>query len=146
MTEKNLRPEIFKASDLLEDRPGNPLLGPAPAGWPSPAEDYVEEVLDLHHLLVKNPPATYFLRAMGHSMTGAGIHDGDLLVVDRSREARSGRVVIAKVAGELTIKRLLKKNGRIFLAAENPDYPDFDVTGREDADIWGVVTYVIHSL
>ena len=138
-----LRGPVFY--DTEEGR-GSPLLCPVPAGWPSPSEDYVEDVLDLHQLMVKNPPATYFLRATGHSMIGAGIHDGDLLVVDRSKEPKAGRVVIAAVDGELTIKRLLKKNGRVLLAAENPDYPDFDISGREDASIWGVVIYVIHSL
>ena len=146
MTERSLYPEIFKAIEVTEGRSGTPLLTPVAAGWPSPSEDYIEDSLDLHQMVVRNPAATYFLRAMGHSMLGAGIHDGDLLVVDRSKEPVSGKVVIAVVDGELTVKRLAKKNGRVLLLAENPDYPDLDITDREDASIWGVVTYVIHNL
>ena len=146
MSERNLHPEIVKAAELDENAPGRPLLTPVPAGWPSPAEDYVEDSLNLHRMMVKNPAATYFLRAAGHSMVGAGIHDGDLLVVDRSREVQTGKVVIAVIDGELTIKRFIKKSGRILLVAANPDYPDFDITGREDVDIWGVVTYAVHNL
>lgn len=79
-------------------------------------------------------------------MIGAGIHDGDLLVVGRSTNAVPGNVVIAIIEGELTIKRLIKRKGKIILAPENPDYPEIDITGREDADIWGVVTHVVHNL
>lgn len=146
MAERNLHPEIINAAELVEGRSGNPLLCPIPAGWPSPSEDYIEDSLDLHQMMVRNPAATYFLRAMGHSMTGAGINDGDLLVVDRSKTPAPGKVVIAVVDGELTIKRLVKKGGRVLLASENPDYPDFDITGREDASIWGVVTHATHNL
>lgn len=146
MAEKNLEPTIIKAAELAENAPGIPLLNPVPAGWPSPSEDYVEDTLNLHELVVRNPAATYFLRALGESMIGAGIHSGDLLVVDRSKEPQSGKVVVAIIDGELTVKRLLIKNGRTLLAAENAGYPDFDITGREDASIWGVVTYVVHKL
>lgn len=146
MAERNLHPEIINAAELAEGRAGCPLLCPIPAGWPSPSEDFIEDSLDLHQMMVRNPAATYFLRAMGHSMTGAGINDGDLLVVDRSKTPAPGKVVIAVVDGELTIKRLVKKGGRVLLASENPDYPDFDITGREDASIWGVVTHAIHNL
>lgn len=146
MAERNLRPEILKAAEVTPNRPGQPLLCPVPAGWPSPSEDFIEDTLDLHQMMVRNPAATFFLRAIGHSMIGAGIHDGDLLVVDRSISPRPGKVVIAVVDGELTIKRLVKKNGRVLLAAENPDYPDFDITGREDASIWGVVIHAVHNL
>lgn len=146
MPEKNLKTNIIQAAELEKNAPGIPLLCPVPAGWPSPSEDYIENTLNLHELVVRNPAATYFLRAMGESMIGAGIHSGDLLVVDRSKEAQSGKVVVAVIDGELTVKRLLKKNGRTILAAENPGYRDFDITGREDASIWGVVTYVVHNL
>lgn len=137
---------MYKASDFTNAPPLRPLLTPVPAGWPSPSEDYVEDELNLHNLMVKNPAATYFLRAMGESMIGAGIHDGDLLVVDRSKDPSSGKVVIANIDGELTIKRLVKRKDRIFLVPENPAFPEIDVTGREDTDIWGVVTHVVHNL
>jgi DNA polymerase V len=141
-----LRPEIYRAAEIIENRPGIPLLCPVPAGWPSPSEDYVEDQLDLQTLAVRNPAATFFLRAMGESMVGAGIHDGDLLVVDRSKAPVTGKVVIASVDGELTIKRLVKRNGRVFLTPANPQFSEIDITGREDASVWGVVTYVLHAL
>ena len=128
-------------------REGLPLyLSPVTAGFPSPAEDYVDRKLDLHEYLVHNRAATFFLRAQGDSMLGAGIHDGDLLIVDRSIEAGHDRVVIAALDGELTVKRLVRRRGRVLLAPENPDYPEFDITEREYVHIWGVVTYVVHKL
>jgi len=139
-------PAARPAAEITEDRPGIPLLCPVPAGWPSPSEDYIEDALDLHKLAVRNPASTYFVKALGHSMIGTGIHDGDLLVVDRSQEARPGKVVIAVVDEELTVKRLIKRGGRLILAPENPEYPEFDITGRDDVALWGVVTYVLHQL
>jgi DNA polymerase V len=117
-----------------------------PAGFPSPAEDYVEDYLDLHKLMVKNPTATFFLRVKGSSMVEAGIFDGDLLVVDRSLPAVSGRIVVAALDGELTVKRLKIKGARVYLAPENPSYPVTEITDREDAVIWGVVTYVARKV
>lgn len=129
------------------EREGVPLyLCPIPAGWPSPAEDYIEEYLDLHKFAVRNEPATFFLRASGDSMLGAGIHDQDILVVDRSIEPVPGKVVIAAVEGELTVKRLVKKGKRLLLMPENPDFTPIDITQHEDTCIWGVVTFVLHSL
>jgi DNA polymerase V len=119
---------------------------PISAGFPSPAEDYVQEQLDLHKLVVRNPPATFFLKVKGDSMVGAGIHDGDLLVVDRSKTAVSGKIVIAAWEGELTVKRLRIKNKRAYLVPDNPDYPEFDITDNEETVIWGVVTYVVHKV
>ncbi len=121
-------------------------LTPVAAGFPSPADDYVEQELNLHSHLVRNPAATFFLRAEGQSMINAGIHDGDLLVVDRSLEAAHNRVVIAALDGELMVKRLVRRQGRVWLLPENPDYPEVDITEREHVHIWGVVSYVIHKL
>jgi DNA polymerase V len=130
-----------------DKRKAQPLfLSPVAAGFPSPAEGHLDRRLDLHSFVVKNPTATYFVRAAGDSMLRAGIHNGDLLVVDRSQEAVNGSIVIAAVEGELTVKRLLRKNGRVLLVPENDDYPELDVTEQEDALIWGVVTYAIHKL
>ena len=123
-----------------------PELPAIPAGWPSPSDDYIEGELDLQQLVVKNPPWTYFLRAMGHSMQGAGIYDGDILVVDRSLDAANNRIVIAAIDGELTIKRLHYRGKRIFLAPENPEYEEIEITGNPEAYIWGVVTYNLHKL
>ncbi len=130
-----------------EKRDGIPLyIDYVSAGFPSPADDYIDQQLDLHHYLVQNPAATFFLRAQGESMLGAGIHDGDLLVVDRSLEASHNRVVIAAVDDELTVKRLIRRHRRVLLMPENEAYKEIDITEREHVHIWGVVSYVIHKL
>jgi DNA polymerase V len=116
------------------------------AGFPSPADDYIEKTLDLNELLVQKPAATFFARAQGNSMTGAGIFPNDILVVDRSIEPVSGKVVICAIDGELTVKRLIKEDGNWKLRAENTDYPDIMIYEEIDMVIWGVVTNVIHSL
>lgn len=117
------------------------------AGFASPADDYIETPLDLNQYLIQHPAATFFLRVEGDSMLGAGIHDGDLLVVDRSLEAKDGKVVIAALNGELTVKRLqMREEGGISLLPENPDYPEIKVTAETDLVIWGVVSNVIHPL
>ncbi len=116
------------------------------AGFPSPADDYLEGSLDLNAHLVREPAATFFVRADGDSMTGAGIRDGDLLVVDRSVEAKHGSVVIASVNGELTVKRYHRENGRASLLPENPAYRPILLNEEDDARLWGVVTNVIHPL
>ncbi|WP_317134066.1 LexA family protein [Methylococcus mesophilus] len=117
------------------------------AGFPSPADDYVEGKLDLNQHLIRNPPATFFLRVQGESMLGAGIHPGDLLVVDRSIEPKHGAVVIAVVDGELTVKRLwLATPERVELRAENPAYAPIVIGEFQQFELWGVVTSVIHPL
>ena len=139
--------EIVGIAAPQSSREGLPLyLSPVKAGFPSPAEDFIDRKLDLHEYLVHNEAATFFLRAQGDSMVGAGIHDGDLLIVDRSIEAAHDKIVIAALDGELTVKRLQRTKGKVFLVPENPDYPVFDITEREYVYIWGVVTYVIHKL
>lgn len=119
---------------------------PVSAGFPSPAEDYLEGKLDLNQYLVQHPAATFFVRVTGDSMIGAGIHAGDILIVDRSLEARDGKVVIAVVNGELLVKRLRLEKRKIYLASENPDYPPLVITDVMDFEVWGVVTNVIHPL
>jgi len=116
------------------------------AGFPSPADDYIEKTLDLNDLLVQQPSATFFVRAEGESMLGAGIHPNDILVVDRSLKATVGRVVICALNGELTVKRLKSIGDEVILGAENPEYADIIVKEGTDMLIWGVVTNVIHSL
>ena len=116
------------------------------AGFPSPADDYIEGRLDLNELMVPNPAATFFVRVAGDSMIGAGIHHNDILVVDRSLDPTSGKVVIAVVNNELTVKRLVKNGENICLKAESPDYPDIHMTEGNTCEIWGVVAFVVHSL
>lgn len=116
------------------------------AGFPSPAADYEEGKLDLNDYLIKNPPATFIVRVAGDSMTGAGIHEGDLLIVDRSIEPAHNKVVIAIVDGQLTVKRLKIKQGKLSLEPENDNYPVQNITQGMEFEVWGVVTNVIHPL
>jgi DNA polymerase V len=116
------------------------------AGFPSPTEDYIEGKLDLNLHLIKNPSTTFYVKVSGDSMLGAGIHSGDLLVVDRSLEPASGRIVIAVLNGELTVKRLSVEGDRLILKAENDSYPSIEVKEPQELSIWGVATSVIHLL
>jgi DNA polymerase V len=119
---------------------------PVSAGFPSPAEDYLEGKLDLNQYLIKHPVATFFVRVTGDSMINAGIHAGDLLIVDRSLEAQDGRVVIAVVNGDLLVKRLRMRKKQVYLVAENPNYPSLLITEAMDFQVWGIVTNVVHAL
>jgi DNA polymerase V len=116
------------------------------AGFPQPGDDCIEKRLDLNELVVERPHATFFARVSGDSMRGAGIHHQDVIVVDRSLEASEGRVIVAVVDGEMLIKRLHRKGDRLFLLAENPEYPPLEITEGMDFSIWGVVTSVVHRL
>jgi DNA polymerase V len=122
------------------------FLGRLPAGFPSPADDYLEGKLDITKHLVKHPAATFYVRVSGDSMIGAGIHTGDLLVVDRSLEPKNGNVIVAALDGDLTVKRLSRRNGVVRLLPENKDYQPIAIQDGQSFEIWGVVTNVIHSL
>jgi len=115
------------------------------AGFPSPADDYVDRKLDLNELLIKNPAATFFVRVAGDSMTGAGIHHDDILIVDRSLDPVSGNIVIAVYSGELTVKKLIQDGRGNRLVAENPNYPPLIINEDSGCEIWGVVTSVVHQ-
>ena len=128
--------------------PSNPPLmeSPVAAGFPSPAEQYAETPLDLNELLVRNPPATYFVRASGDSMTGAGIRSGDILVVDRSLDASDGSIVIANVDGEFTVKYFRKSSdGAVRLEPANPRYRAITFREGMELRLFGVVTALIHQ-
>ena len=132
---------------LQPPRLARPLfLSRVPAGFPSPAEDYVECSLDLNEYLIAHREATFFVRVKGHSMTGAGIRDGDLLVVDRSLEAGDGDIVVAVVDGELTVKRLSRRGGRVRLLPEHPGCAPIEFKDGQELTVWGVVTSVIHRV
>ena len=123
-----------------------PLLNDSvSAGFPSPADDYTEENIDLNEHLISNPFSTFFLRVKGDSMINAGIKDKDLIIVDKSLIAKPGNIIIAMIDGEFTIKRLSIKNDELYLKAENHNYPDFRFKNHIDVQIWGVVIYSIHS-
>ena len=117
-----------------------------PAGFPSPAEDYLDTGIDLNKELIKHPASTFFARVSGHSMNGAGIYDGDLLIVDRSLDPSPGHVVIAILDGAFTLKRLTKNNEMLYLEAEHPNYPSIDLRSYKDIQIWGVVVHSIHHI
>ena len=116
------------------------------AGFPSPADDHLDNRLDLNEHLVKHPAATFFVRVEGLSMIGAGIHPDDILVVDRSESADDGKIVVAAVDGELTVKRLRKQRARVYLEPENSDFEPIEITREMNFVIWGVVTNVIHKV
>lgn len=119
---------------------------PVSAGLPEPVLDYIDGRLDLNKHLVKNHVSTYFVRVSGDSMTGAGIHDGDVLVVDRAVEAFEGKVVVARVNDEFLVKRLVERDGRVLLVPENDSYEELEIGEHHDFEVWGVVTSVIHQL
>ncbi len=116
-----------------------------PAGFPSPAEEYLEPKLDLNQYLVKHPAATFFVRVQGDSMIGAGIHDNDILVVDRALEPKNGDIAVCVIDGEFTVKRLQIIDNEMYLAPENGKYKPIKVTKFQDFQVWGIVTYIIHS-
>jgi len=116
------------------------------AGFPSVADDYIEGSLDLQKYLIPRPAATFFVKAKGESMLGAGIFPGDLLIVDRSISPQSGSIIIALYQGEFTVKRLVIEKGQGYLKAENPSYPTIAITQVDAFEIWGTVTHVIHSV
>ena len=125
-----------------------PLFGEAvPAGFPSPAaEEYLETPLDLNEYVAPRPEATFFVRASGDSMVGAGIFHGDILVVDRSQQPMPGNVVIAFLDGEFTVKRIVKGDEGLALVPENPDFAPILLTPETDFEIWGVVRHVVHKV
>jgi DNA polymerase V len=141
------RAEVVASACQWDGRAVTPLyLARIPAGFPSPADDYVESALDLNAYLVRHPAATFMVRVSGDSMIGAGISDGDILVVDRSEEAVHGRIVVAVVDGEMTVKRLHIRKGRHVLRPENPNYSALNIQEGQDVQIWGVVTGVIRRV
>jgi DNA polymerase V len=120
------------------------ILSDVPAGFPSPADDYIEKNIDLNEWMIDNEIATYIVRVSGNSMNDE-IHSGDRLVVDRSLEPRNRDVVIAILNGEMTVKRFVVREMRIFLVAENSHYSEFEITGESELIIWGVVKHCIHT-
>lgn len=135
--------EIF---EITNNRIYLPIAGNyIQAGFPSPASAYEEAKLDINDIVVSNPSATFFVRVKGNSMIDANINEGDVLVVDRSLEAVHGKIVIAVVDGEFTVKRLYQKNGITKLVPENPEYTEIMLNNEQELNIWGVVSYIIHK-
>lgn len=115
------------------------------AGFPSPADDYVDSVLDLNELVITHPAATFFVRVSGESMINAAICENDVLVVDRSIEAADRSIVVAILNGEFTVKRLRKTRDAVYLLPENPKFKPIKISENSDFQVWGVVTYIIHK-
>lgn len=113
------------------------------AGFPSPADDYIQGRLSLDEHLIQHKDSTFFVRAKGNSMMGAGIFDGDLLVVDKSLEPQSGDIVIAVMDDELTVKRLIRQGDTVILRPENPRFKDIELKDGQELQVWGVVTSTI---
>jgi len=116
------------------------------AGFPSPADDYVQEAIDLNEHLIRRPTSTFYVRVSGDSMVGAGIHDGDILIVDRAEEPKDEAIVVAALDGDLTVKRLHVAHGALYLMPENDAHAPIEVSSDADLVIWGVVQHVIHSV
>ena len=140
----------YKNIDLFQSIQKKQILTPifldsVSAGFPSPATDYMENKLDLNEYLIKHPAATFIVKAKGLSMSDAGILSGDLLIVDRSITPKSNDIVIASIFGDLTVKKLQKKENSLFLLSANSDYPSIQVKEEMECFIWGVVTYIIHE-
>ncbi|WP_233993538.1 LexA family protein [Salinibacter altiplanensis] len=117
-----------------------------PAGFPSPADDYIETSLDLGERLIQNEEATFYVRVSGGSMKGVGIHDGDVLVVDRSVEPTEGDVVIAALGGELTVKRYEVRSGQPYLIPEAEGYDPIPIREGQELVVWGVAQHVVHEI
>jgi len=121
------------------------FFGNISAGFPSPATDYMENKLDLNEHLIKHPAATFIVKASGFSMIDAGIHSGDLLIIDRSITPQNNNIVIASIFGDLTVKKLKKKKNILFLVSANNHYPSIEIKEEMECFIWGVVTFIIHA-
>lgn len=134
---------------LSHDIPATLLLiehASVPAGFPSPAEDHAQKRIDLNDVLIRHPQATFMLRVSGHSMTGAGLEDGDAIIVDRAITPRHGHIVVAIYQDEFCVKRLYRRAGRVKLQSANPTYPDIEPREGETITIWGVVTSLVRQL
>ena len=124
-----------------------PLLEPRiSAGFPSIAEDYGETQLDLNEFLIKHPAATFYIRVKGDSMINAGIAPDDILIVDRALSATHNKIIIARLHGEFTVKRIMRQGEKIFLVAANPAYKTIEITADMDFEVWGVVTCIIRQV
>jgi DNA polymerase V len=125
---------------------GLPLFdSPISAGFPSPADDYIDLSLDLNKQLIEHPSATFYVRVKGSSMKNAHIANGDILIVDRSLEARNNDIVLCVLNGEFTVKKLLMRNKEIYLIPENENFEPIKINETMDFQVWGVVSFVIHD-
>ena len=115
------------------------------AGFPSPAQDYIEDRVDIFNRIVRHPTSTFLVRVHGDSMEGKGIQSGDILVVDKSLLAKNNSIIVAYIDGEFTVKRFFKNSNMVYLYPANDNYKPIEITKENDFQIWGVVTFVIHE-
>jgi len=132
----------FKQLKLDEIKLAEPMV---PAGFPSPADDFVEIELNLHDYIVKNKDATFCVKVEGNSMTKADIHSGDILIVDRSLDPEHNNIVLAVIDGEFTVKRLAVNDSNLYLAPENDNFTPIKIKEEMDFLVWGVITHIIHK-
>ena len=132
--------------EFLSQQQLNLFSSQIPAGFPSPAEDFLEKRLDLNEYLIKNKSATFLIKVHGDSMVNAGIFDGDILVIDRSVQPANGKIVLGVINGEFTVKRIEKRKHKLFLVPENEAFNPIEITSEMDFKIWGVVTFAIHKV
>lgn len=121
------------------------FLSRVPAGLPLPADEWVDRRLDLNEYCVKHPLTTFYLKVDGNSMIGAGIFDGDVIVIDRALEVRDGAIIVALLDGEFTVKRYRVIKGKAWLYPENPEMQPIEIKKNRDFEVWGVVTRSIHE-
>lgn len=141
------KPVLTFYSPDFEESTGMPYMDyGVSAGFPSPAQDFMEYKIDLNRALAKNPLATFYIKVSGHSMINAGIDDGDILVADRSLEPENGKIAICLVDGEFTVKRLKIEENCIYLMPENDKYQPLQLTEDNQFTIWAIVTYVIKEV
>lgn len=138
--------EQFDAGAVIEQELSQMALEGIHAGFPSPAQDYMTGCIDLNKELVKHPAATFYGRVVGDSMIEDDIHEGDILVIDKSLEPREGDMAVCFVDGEFTLKRVYRGKDCLILRPSNPKYPEITVTDMTDFTVWGVVTYVIKKI
>ena len=144
---KKLKEGIFFFKPNLDESHSIPLTNNSiSAGFPSPADDFKEIRISLDKELVKNKEATFYARVSGDSMVGAGLDDGDLLVIDRSLSPESGKIAICFIDGDFTVKRIKKEKGKFYLMPENKKYKPIEISEDDELIIWGVVEYVIKKV
>ncbi|WP_245652320.1 LexA family protein [Rufibacter tibetensis] len=115
------------------------------AGFPSPADDYLEDRIELNNYLIQNPTSTYMMKVKGNSMQDANIHEGDLLVIDKSLKPRDGLPVVCFLDGEFTVKTFRNINGKVYLEPANPAYAPIEITEEMDMRVWGVIVWILHK-
>lgn len=138
--------EIYKNTISIKDAAARFFDISIPAGFPSPALDYIENRLDLNEHLIAHPNSTFIVRVTGESMVNAGIHNEDLLIVDRSLRPAFGQIVIAEIEGEFTIKKIEKIDGKLFLTGMNDKFKPLCINEETELIVWGVVLYSIHKV